>query len=539
MHIGTGTRIYINENLAGWEVLDIRLPSEVREPVDAVEMQDEFVRDVLHHKLITLEKFEVDIAFDPRLPFMTALLAQPVNRFTIQFGTEHTEQFSGWVAELTPADPVEDKMVATIAIQPVGGGLPVQNDPEFVSGMCNGCSSGLSASYTGGITWDHSPIAASVIMTGQFQWVAGCMWSAIGAWAGAQFRDAGLVYDPLLPDAPWRIITHVSYLDGYAEIEYAAKGLPCAVPEFANGSVSAEKFFQMQRVVAYSAGQEPVDVSPVFKGSVAVFFNQTIAASDLVFVLYGRDENTGAGLSYRAVLAESGDDLWIVGTNADSAWFLGGYLSRETDSNGHDLWTMLYGVSVGDGYTYFIRMNPVLTRAHDEENTLLASLSAGGITHWAVGLLNAPDGNHAEYWRDVEADTVTQAWSEYSLRLDITTCGPPLGSGDFLQAWIEDGNGSAFRLDLVDTTMWTENWRLTVNVTREWGSILPVLKVRSAQSAIISRAVFGPPHEHGEGGNTGIPAVWMTQSVEAVPDDGVTDPPSVDISGSWARIGNN
>jgi hypothetical protein len=118
MMIGTGTTVTFN-SIALAEILDVTPPGMSRESVQSSHMGTVTAHTHLPTKLYDGGELTLEIAFDPKLvmPF-----ADTVAACVILFpdSAASTWTFDAFVTGYEPADPLEDRMTATITLKVTG-----------------------------------------------------------------------------------------------------------------------------------------------------------------------------------------------------------------------------------------------------------------------------------------------------------------------------------------------------------------------------------------------------------------------------------
>lgn len=118
MHIGTGTTVTFNAAAIA-EILDVTPPGISRENVQSSHMGTVDAHTFLPVKLYDGGEVSLEIAFDPdmSMPFADTVAAMVI---TFPDSGSTTWTFNAFVTGYEPADPLEDRMTATITFKVTG-----------------------------------------------------------------------------------------------------------------------------------------------------------------------------------------------------------------------------------------------------------------------------------------------------------------------------------------------------------------------------------------------------------------------------------
>ena len=119
MLIGTGTTVSFNA-VAIAEVLDVTPPAMSRESVQSSHMGTTVAHTFLPTKLYDGGEVTLEIAFDPKLTtaFTNVDAQEVIITFPDSAGTTWT--FQAFITGYEPADPLEDRMTATLTLKVTG-----------------------------------------------------------------------------------------------------------------------------------------------------------------------------------------------------------------------------------------------------------------------------------------------------------------------------------------------------------------------------------------------------------------------------------
>ena len=119
MLIGTGTTVSFG-GVAMAEVLDVTPPGISRESVQSSHMGSTNAHTFLPTKLYDGGEVGLEIAFDPQFSTMLTNTAEVAVVITFPDSASTTWTFNGFITGYEPADPLEDRMTATLTIKVTG-----------------------------------------------------------------------------------------------------------------------------------------------------------------------------------------------------------------------------------------------------------------------------------------------------------------------------------------------------------------------------------------------------------------------------------